>query len=215
MNSKQLFATFLVTFIAILPMIVTIPLLTAASGTNVTGIIDTNRTWTKSASPYMLTGPILVKQGITLTIEQGAIVNLDKYYILINGTLNARGTKNENIQFTGGSGGQPGAITFTKYSESWNEETSKGSIIENTVITCSSIAVNIGDTSPKINNNTITGAIWTADSDAVKSLTASSPIITITFLSKATMVSYFKLTPHPLLQTTELKAISAQVLAQF
>jgi len=146
--------------------------------TEVKGIIDSNTMWTKANTPYTLTGPILVNSAITLTIEPGVTVNLGNYYIEVNGSLNARGTISDNIHFNGGAG-IPGAITFTKYSPSWNEQTGKGSIIENAVMNASSIAISIGDTSPKINNNSITGTIWTAASTATgQSLTTSTPIIT-------------------------------------
>ncbi len=140
----------------------------------VKGILDSNTAWTKGNSPYMLTGPILVNSGVTLTIEPGVTVNLGSYYIQVNGTLNAIGTTKDNIHFNGGGGTLPGAIAFTSYSPNGC------STIENAVINASnSIAIGIGDTSPKINNNTIYGIIWAAASTPTgEPLKSSTPIIT-------------------------------------
>ncbi len=154
------------------------PFSAGQSGTEVKGIIDSNTVWTKANNPYMLTGPILVNNGVTLTIEPGVTVNLGNYYIQVNGTLNARGTVSDNIHFNGGASIMSGAIAFTKFSPSWNEQTEKGSIIENAVISNSSIAISIDATSPEINNNTIYGIIWGAAYTSTGEPLKSSPIIT-------------------------------------
>ena len=39
--------------------------------TKVSGIIDADTTWTKAASPYIVTDSIIINQGKTLTIEPG------------------------------------------------------------------------------------------------------------------------------------------------
>lgn len=159
-----------------LSFIVTIPTGLAQSGTNVNGIINSDTTWTTAGSPYTLTGPIDVIQGVTLTIEAGTTVNIQSYYIQVDGTLTAKGNSISNINL---NGGRTGSIHFTKLSPSWNENKGTGSIIEKCIINTTSIAIMIGDTSPKINNNTIIGCIWMADSNSVgQSLTSASPIIT-------------------------------------
>jgi hypothetical protein len=91
----------------------------------VTGILTADTTWTKTAGPYAFTGNVLVSNGVKLTIDAGAIVNLNGYLLMINGTLNARGISIDRIAFNGG-----GTITFTSYGTSWNEQTQTGSIIE-------------------------------------------------------------------------------------
>ena len=126
---------------------------TVQASTNVTGIISSNATWLKANSPYTLTGNVLVNNDVTLTIEAGATVNLNSYYIMVNGTLRARGSIADRIHING----LMGEIMFTQYSNGWNEQTGSGSIIENAVLT--QISLDINATSPKINNNSINGHI--------------------------------------------------------
>jgi hypothetical protein len=73
-------------------------------------------------------------------------VNLNDYYIQVNGTLVARGSSTDQIYFNGG------IIRFTESSSDWNEQSGSGCIIENADL--SSTRVDIGN-SPKINNNSI------------------------------------------------------------
>jgi parallel beta-helix repeat protein len=94
------------------------------AATNVTGIISSDTTWTKAGGPYELKGPVAVNQGVTLTIEAGTTVNLNTYYIQVNGTLRAVGTEAERIVFN------VGHIVFTSLSSSWNEQRGSGCIIE-------------------------------------------------------------------------------------
>jgi len=120
---------------------------TVQASTDVTGIISSDTVWTLENSPYSLTGNVLVNNGVTLTIESGATVNLGDFYIMVNGTLRAQGSGTDKINFNSGE------ITFTKYSSSWNEQTGSGCIIENANL--SSTYVGISSVSPKINSNSI------------------------------------------------------------
>jgi len=106
----------------------------AQSGTNVSYIISQDSTWTPAGSPYTLTGNILVNQGVTLTIEPGVTVNLGNYYIEVNGTLSAIGSPSDKITFNGGQ------IIFTTVSNGWNEQTNSGCLIENSIISQTSIS---------------------------------------------------------------------------
>jgi parallel beta-helix repeat protein len=128
---------------------------------DVTGIISSDTTWTKANSPYSLTGPMLVSEGVNLTIEPGVTVNFNEYYIRVNGTLSAIGISTDPIYFNGGY------IKFTESSNDWNEQTTQGSVIENTV---SSTAINIEEASPKIDNNVFDGC-------EIKIIDGGSPII--------------------------------------
>ena len=69
--------------------------------TDVGGIIDSDTTWTLVKSPYIVTGNVLVMEGVTLTVEPGVVVNFNSGMVLgIDGTLIARGTKDNMINFT-------------------------------------------------------------------------------------------------------------------
>jgi hypothetical protein len=154
----------------------TLHLGTVSAATSVSGIISSDASWTKTNSPYSLTGNVLVSNGVTLTIEAGATVNLNGYYIMVNGTLQARGTSIEKVTFNGA-----GNVIFAQSSTSWNEQTGSGSIIENANLDSSQIGMSF--TSPKIagsyinsisvagsaivtNNNIINGINVNTDSEA-------------------------------------------------
>ena len=46
-------------------------------GTNVSGVISSNTTWSLANSPYLVTGNVLVNEGVTLSIEPGVIVKIE------------------------------------------------------------------------------------------------------------------------------------------
>jgi hypothetical protein len=123
---------------------------TVKASTTVTGIINSDITWTKANSPYNLTGNVLVNNGVTLTIQSGVSVNLNGYYIMVNGTLCARGISAEQIAINGGE------LTFTQFSADWNESTATGCIIENAIITASSLS---SLNSIKISNSNINAQV--------------------------------------------------------
>jgi hypothetical protein len=56
--------------------------------TSINGIITKDARWTKTNSPYNLTGNVLIETGVTVTVEANAVVNLNGYYIRVNGSLN-------------------------------------------------------------------------------------------------------------------------------
>jgi len=105
----------------------TAPFFTVQASNDIIGIITSDTTWTKAGSPYTLKGPTAVNTGVTLTIEPGVTVNLNKYYIQVNGTLTAKGADNDKIYFNDGQ------VIFTSVSNGWNEQTGSGSIIQNAV----------------------------------------------------------------------------------
>jgi hypothetical protein len=129
---------------------------TVQAATDVAGIINSDTTWTKANSPYSLTGHVGVGSGVTLTIEPGVTVNLGAYFLQVSGTLYARGSSLNNIIFISKTPSY-GNIAFVDGSNSWNEQTGSGSIIENAIL--SSTSISITNVSPKINNNTISAAI--------------------------------------------------------
>jgi hypothetical protein len=107
---------------------------TVQADAEVVGLLASNTTWTKASSPYSLTGPVAINHGVTLRVEPGVTVNLNGYYIRVNGTLTARGNPTDKITFNGGQ------ITFTTVSNGWNEQRQSGCIIENAVISQTSIS---------------------------------------------------------------------------
>ncbi len=86
------------------------PFGTAQASSETTGIINADTTWTKTNSPYTLTGPVAVNTGVTLTIDPGVTVNLGAFYIQVNGTLVAKGTSTDKIYFNSVNGSPNWAI---------------------------------------------------------------------------------------------------------
>ena len=67
-------------------------------GTEISGIIEMNTTWTKENNPYIIKGNTLVDEGVTLTIEPGTeIYFAGDYYIQVRGNMQAVGTESEKI----------------------------------------------------------------------------------------------------------------------
>jgi parallel beta-helix repeat protein len=163
------------------------PLGTAQTSTPVNGIITQNTTWTKTNSPYSLTGPVGVSQGVTLTIEPGATVNLNSYYITVNGTMIAKGTNSDKIQINGIDGSSPGiplgsslAISFTYGIIINNNENSIGSTFENVIINSVRMALGsssiidhctvigfVAGQSTIISNNLVTGVLFAGGNSQV------------------------------------------------
>jgi parallel beta-helix repeat protein len=187
------------------------PLGLAQSGTNVNGKISSDTTWTKAGSPYTFTGPVAVMSGVTLTVEPGATINLATYYLQINGTLNAKGTSSDKIMFSGGGGGM-GSILFNRLSPSWNEATGKGSILQNAIVNIP-IAINIGDTAPKIDSCQINGAIMTGDSEGGISiipgipLRDSAPIITNNVIVESSYSTVMQISTSPIINNNTIKGL--------
>jgi parallel beta-helix repeat protein len=130
----------------------------ADAGTNVGGLITSSTTWTKANSPYVLTGPVAVNTGVTLTIEAGTFVNLNLFYIQVNGTLIANGTSSERVSIYWGE------IIFTPLSNGWNELTGEGCIIENAILSYTQIS----SSNPlKLSNSTINKPITVGNSSKI------------------------------------------------
>ncbi len=154
----------------------------ALASSNVTGILYQDTTWTKVESPYTLTGPIAVNTGVTLTIQPGTVVDLNSFYIQVNGTLIARGTETEPINFNSG------LITFTVVSNGWNEQTGSGSIIENALFSTASLET---ATSLKVNHNIIKGNVIASASSLLigNNITGSVSVKDSTIVSDNTLKS--------------------------
>ncbi len=135
----------------------------AQTGTNISGIINTNTTWTKTNSPYNLTGPTAVNNGVTLTIEAGATVNLNGHDLEVDGVLLARGSAINPIRIYGTSGSETIYIG--------NAEC----IIQNAIFNGNIFVSVVGN--PIISNNNILGSITfgTGGNPVVCNNTITSP----------------------------------------
>ncbi|MCL5876643.1 MAG: right-handed parallel beta-helix repeat-containing protein [Candidatus Bathyarchaeota archaeon] len=107
----------------------------------VKGVIGSDVVWTKENSPYSLAGNIAIDKGATLTVESGVTVNLNNYYIRVNGTLIAKGSSTDKIYLGGSISGE---IIF-------NPSSTNG-VIENAIVNAS---LQINNSSPTIHRNVI------------------------------------------------------------
>ncbi|MCS7125287.1 MAG: right-handed parallel beta-helix repeat-containing protein [Candidatus Bathyarchaeota archaeon] len=149
---------------------VTINPVNCESGTSVKGIIGTNTTWTLANSPYVLKGPVLVNRSAVLTIEPGVIVNFTRYFIQVDGVLNARGNETHPIRFISveEATSEEGSIIFTASSIPWDEAANFGSIIDHAIITAPRndqwqyshiyVAIRIQGSSPRISNSIVSNS---------------------------------------------------------
>jgi len=72
-----------------------------ADYTEVSGILSSDAAWTVADSPYLVTGNVLVGEGMTLTLEPGVTVWFsDTRALQVQGALVARGTATQPITFT-------------------------------------------------------------------------------------------------------------------
>lgn len=138
------------------------------ASTDVSETITSDTTWTMANSPYMLNSSVKVDIEITLTIEPGVIIDLNNYPLQVNGVLIARGSSNEKISFNNGQ------IDLTSNCTSWNEQTGQGTIIENSIINRTSIAIS---NSPKIINNIIYGVVFPGTAGVISIYNGSPNII--------------------------------------
>ncbi|MCZ7638979.1 MAG: right-handed parallel beta-helix repeat-containing protein [Verrucomicrobia bacterium] len=75
---------------------------TAQGQTPVSGSVHANTTWTRSGSPYQVTGNVRVEAGVTLTVEAGVQVRFAQFQgLTVDGTLRAIGNAGTPVVFTG------------------------------------------------------------------------------------------------------------------
>jgi parallel beta-helix repeat protein len=122
----------------------------SAHATDVASLISSDTTWTLSGSPYTLTGPTAVGKGVTLTIEPGVTVNINDYYLQVNGTLIAQGSSSQRIAFNGGR------IVFTEVSNGWSRQGNTGHVIEYATLTNTNIESIVG---VKLDHDIITASV--------------------------------------------------------
>lgn len=156
-------------------LVSTLFLVENARGTEAIGRITQNTTWTKSQSPITLTGPVNVNKEVTLTIEPGVTVNLNNYYIQVEGTLRSVGSSSDQIRFDNGK------ITIKDTSNGWNPQTGTGDVFENSLLNNVTIYASnpLSSSTPpaiKFNHNTLNGEISVAGASIVTSNTVIGTI---------------------------------------
>ena len=122
---------------------------------DVGGVISQDTTWTASGSPYTITKNTLISNGVTLRIEPGTTVNINSgCYLQVNGTLIAKGTGSNKINFNGGQ-------IKLNFATSYNEQTGAGGIIENCVFTSNQEQqLSIRSCSPKMVSNVFNSQVY-------------------------------------------------------
>jgi hypothetical protein len=144
-KSSSFLLTVFIVFILIFSILHSIGAQT--SGMSLSGIIAVDTTWTRANGPYTLIGNLLVDHGATLAIQAGTTVNLGNYYLMINGTLQAIGSYNNQIIFNSNTNTYPytndgGQIIFTPFCNGYNENDSTGCIIQQATINVQLIVSN-------------------------------------------------------------------------
>ncbi|MCW4000787.1 MAG: hypothetical protein NWE93_11155 [Candidatus Bathyarchaeota archaeon] len=150
------------------------------------GLITQDTTWRLSDSPVKFTGHVGVASGVTLTIEPGVTVDLNEYYLQVNGTLKAQGTSSNPITFTTNGVSCSASwqkIDFTYPSTAYNEQTGAGCIIDHAVFERLGVFVR-GGCQPRISNCVFNqpwwDAIWTSGgSPTIKGNTFNGGSVTV------------------------------------
>jgi parallel beta-helix repeat protein len=74
-----------------------------ARALDVSGVIERDTVWTPAAGTLRVTGNLMIKDSILLTIQPGTVLEFMGYYqLLIRGRLEARGTPEKPVVFTSG-----------------------------------------------------------------------------------------------------------------
>jgi len=122
--------------------------------TQVSGLISTDTIWNATESPYYITDDIIIEQGVKLTIKPGVKVLFNgSYSIVIDGTLNATGTKEDFIVFSSNATNPQ----KTDWESLYFRDTSidSQSIVKFCNISYSTNGILLGSAYPTIENNVI------------------------------------------------------------
>ncbi|HUH66857.1 MAG TPA: GNA1162 family protein [Syntrophales bacterium] len=75
--------------------------------TPVSGVIETDTVWYAGASPYVISGAVVVRDKATLTIEPGTEIRSRGNALVVEGRLAAQGDEEHIILFDAAEGGKP------------------------------------------------------------------------------------------------------------
>jgi hypothetical protein len=93
--------------------------------------IDADTRWTKANSPYIIVNDIMIKEGVTLSIEAGAnILFSAETKLLVYGTLSAKGSKSKKISFSGKDGAAWNGFEYFRTCGQYDTLSSKGCVFE-------------------------------------------------------------------------------------
>lgn len=105
--------------------------------TYVSGLISSNTNWTTGSNPYIVTGNILVNNGVTLIIEPGVIVKFNSGTSMqIDGELLAQGTTSNKITFTSNTADTAGAWGYIYFSDASVDAVYENNIYGNYISGC-------------------------------------------------------------------------------
>ena len=167
-----------------------------AADTPVSGPITSDTTWTLANSPYIVTGNVLVMEGVTLTIEPGVTIKFESDKALqIDGQLVAQGTEVKSIVFTSNQAPPTaGDWSYILFSDTSTDATydgdgnyTRGSILEYCIVeyaggatVSNNGAVRIDNSSPFINYSTVRSSasngiiVWNTGAPKISNSTVSN-----------------------------------------
>jgi hypothetical protein len=142
-KSKVIALTLVVIFsLAIFPLNGLLP---TVGATYVEGEITMNTVWTLVDSPFILSGNVTVREGVTLTIEPGVEVRFGgRFSIIVNGRLIAKGNSEFNrlIRFTSNKETPEPGDWGTLY---FNGTGQSSSLLENCIVEYAASGITIAD----------------------------------------------------------------------
>jgi hypothetical protein len=139
--------------------------------------LEQNTVWDAPKSPYVLTGPVLIPKGVSVVVEPGVEILLNRSFVQVDGTLQVLGTSERPVVIHDSAASGEDSIIFSGSSSGWNESTRLGSIVQFAVLqgqTSGSGLVRIdNNASPKIVDSVLINRSGTA-----LYITGGSPFIT-------------------------------------
>ena len=170
-----------------------VPFGLAKSGTNMSGEISRDTTWTAINSPYNITGNVTVNSGVTLTIQPGVQVISKNNFgdgqggvfeasLTVDGALVAVGDSNNPIIFNDTQ------VTFSQLSVGWNPQVNSGSIIKSCFFEDADLRL---DSSPKIDSTLFSDSKYSAGvttgGESSIIIEGGSPIISNNYMTNNSM----------------------------